>query len=146
MRNIWKGLIVGALTGAGIGAIVDFFTQGAHLIQIAGQKAVEAAPGAADRVKDTASFAKKKAADITPEVAAHVKSAIPAASKKVSDAAVMSRVRGAVSEMISDAHDVPSTDYLRRLIRRVDVSEQADHAREAMAHAAGKERALASRR
>jgi gas vesicle protein len=55
MRNIWKGLIIGGLTGAGAGAVVDLFDRGARLVGVAGRKAADMAPEAADRVKSAVS-------------------------------------------------------------------------------------------
>ncbi len=36
VRNIWKGLIVGGLTGAAAGAVLDLFDRGARLVGVAG--------------------------------------------------------------------------------------------------------------
>jgi hypothetical protein len=51
MRNIWKGLIVGGLTGAGAGIALDVLGRAAQLVGIAGKRAAYMAPEAADRVK-----------------------------------------------------------------------------------------------
>ena len=51
MRNIWKGLVIGGLTGAAAGIVLDLGTRGARLVGVAGKKAVDLVPEAADRIK-----------------------------------------------------------------------------------------------
>jgi gas vesicle protein len=51
VRSIWKGLVIGGLMGAAVGAISDLFGGGARLVGVAGKKAVDMAPEAAERVR-----------------------------------------------------------------------------------------------
>ncbi len=54
MRSVWKGLIVGGLTGALAGAAVDLSESGSRSLGAAGRKARRYAPVAAEKVKDAA--------------------------------------------------------------------------------------------
>ena len=54
MRNTWKGLIIGGLTGVGAGAILDLFGEGSRLAGVAGRRAAAMTPIAADRIKSAA--------------------------------------------------------------------------------------------
>jgi len=86
MRNIWKGLIIGGLTGAGAGAVVDLFDRGARLVATAGHKAVEVTPEAVDRVKAAAAAAERQAAGTAPELANLVKSAVSDGVSRIHEA------------------------------------------------------------
>lgn len=59
MRNVWKGFVVGSLTGVAAGAILDVLDRGSHLARAISRRAadrtVELAPKAADRIKSAAS-------------------------------------------------------------------------------------------
>ncbi|MGO9457187.1 MAG: hypothetical protein ACLP62_09085 [Acidimicrobiales bacterium] len=54
MRNLWKGLVVGGLTGVAAGIVVDLGESGWQSIGRAARKAQRNAPVAAGRMKATA--------------------------------------------------------------------------------------------
>jgi gas vesicle protein len=125
--NIWKGLIIGGLTGAGAGIVLDALGKGAQVLGTAGTKAVDMAPEAADRVKSAAVGATRKAADMAPDAA--------------------DRVKSAVDEGVARVHKSDLADHLRdqakSLAHKVANSDQADHARETLDAAAIKSRKTA---
>jgi hypothetical protein len=119
VRNIWKGLIVGGLTGAGAGIALDVLSRGAQLVGSAGRKAAYIAPEAAERVKSAAVSAGKKATEIAPEAADRVRSAVNAGATHLNEAE------------ISD-HRTTGT------VEKVMATGQADQAREALGQATRK--------
>jgi gas vesicle protein len=127
VKNIWKGLIIGGLTGAGAGAVLDLFGRGAQLVEAVGKKAADMAPEAADRVRDAAAVASKKAADMAPEAAERVKTAVSNGVARVQEADVAEHVR----------------KQARELAHKVAVSDQADQTKEALAEAADRGRKVA---
>jgi len=54
MRNVWKGLIVGGLTGAGAGAVLDLLARGSQGALLLGGRAKSFAPVAGDRIRSAA--------------------------------------------------------------------------------------------
>ncbi len=54
MRNLWKGLVIGGLTGVAAGIVVDLGESGWQSIGRAARKAQRNAPVAAGRMKATA--------------------------------------------------------------------------------------------
>lgn len=58
MRNVWKGLVIGGLTGVAAGVVLDLMSGGsdqlARAAHTAAQTAKEKAPDAVDRVKSLA--------------------------------------------------------------------------------------------
>jgi hypothetical protein len=119
VRNIWKGLIVGGLTGAGVGATYDLLGGGVRLVGTAGKKAADVAPETADRVVAAALLATRKAADVAPDAA--------------------ERVRSAVSGGIARVHEADIADHLRdqakELVHRIGASHEADEGRAAVEQA-----------
>jgi len=75
MRNVWKGLVVGGLTGVGAGAVLDLFGQGSRLARVAGGRAAGMAPRAADRIKSAAitGSARVQETDLPEQVRDHVR-------------------------------------------------------------------------
>jgi len=144
MRNIWKGLIIGGLTGAGAGAILDLLNRSARLVGDATKRAADIAPEAAERVRNAAATAGKKATAMTPEVAERVRSAAATAGKKATDMApeVAERLKGAVDRGVSRVQEAEIGGHLRdqakELAHRVAESEQSDQARDALARATKK--------
>jgi hypothetical protein len=57
MRNVWKGLVVGGLTGVAAGIILDLFTEAAEQAGEAGRKVKGRAPDLASNVKHVAAEA-----------------------------------------------------------------------------------------
>lgn len=54
MRNVWKGLIIGALTGAGAGAVLDLLARGGQEAVLLGGRAKDYVPVAGDRIRSAA--------------------------------------------------------------------------------------------
>jgi hypothetical protein len=75
MKNVWKGLVVGGLTGVAAGAILDLLYRGSGVARTAGKRAAdrtaELAPKAADRLKSVATTGAAKLQDA--ELGEHVK-------------------------------------------------------------------------
>jgi hypothetical protein len=57
MRNVWKGLVVGGLTGVAAGLILDLMTEAAEQAGEAGRKVKGRAPDLAGKVKHVAAEA-----------------------------------------------------------------------------------------
>lgn len=53
MRNIWKGLIVGGLTGAAAGLVLDGLNWGADAAGTLGDRIIHHAPEVASKVHDS---------------------------------------------------------------------------------------------
>lgn len=105
MRNTWKGLVIGGLTGAGAGLVLDLLNRGARLVSLTGQKAADMAPGAAERVK----------------------SAVAGGVARVQEAEIGDNLR----------------DHTKEIAHRLNESEQAGQAREALGQAKRKGRQAA---
>jgi len=128
VRSLWKGIIIGGLTGAGAGALADIFDRGARLVATAGQKAIEVTPDALERVRTSTAAAGRQTADLAPELA--------------------DRVRNAVSDGLSRVHQADISDHLgeraKELVHRVGDSERAEHVRAAVERTSKKGRQLAN--
>lgn len=64
MRNVWKGLVIGAFTGASAGLMLDLGERGARDIASLGGKIGERAPLVADHVREAVSDAVSAATDL----------------------------------------------------------------------------------
>ena len=53
MRNIWKGLIVGGLTGAAVGLVLDGLKWGADAAGALGDRVIHHTPEVASKVHDS---------------------------------------------------------------------------------------------
>jgi len=53
MRNVWKGLIIGGLTGAAAGMVLDGMSWGAGAAALLGDRAIHHAPEVVARVRGT---------------------------------------------------------------------------------------------
>ena len=53
MRNVWKGLIVGGLTGAAAGLVLDGLNWGAEAAGTLGDRVIQHAPEVASKVHDS---------------------------------------------------------------------------------------------
>lgn len=75
MRNVWKGLVIGGLTGVAAGAAIDLACRGSELAGkaagSAGRLAADLGPKAADRLKTVASTGAAKIHDA--DLGDHVK-------------------------------------------------------------------------
>jgi hypothetical protein len=75
MRNVWKGLVIGGLTGVAAGAAMDLARRGSELAgkaaTSAGRLAADYGPKAADRLKTVASTGAAKIHDA--DLGEHVK-------------------------------------------------------------------------
>lgn len=98
MRNVWKGLVIGGLTGAAAGLALDLGERGAKGASALGEAVAQHAPEVADHVRQTVVGAVSAASDR----ARH--SEIPAQAKAAS-AAAQDKVSAAVSEGVHQASD-----------------------------------------
>jgi hypothetical protein len=99
VRNVWKGLVIGGLTGAAAGLALDLGERGARGASALGEAMAQHAPEVADHVRHTVAGAVSAASDR----ARH--SEIPAQAKATS-AAAQDKVSAAVSEGVHHANDV----------------------------------------
>jgi len=109
MRNVWKGLVIGGLTGAAAGLFMDALNRGARLVGVAGRRAADLVPEAVDRVKAEAS----------------------GGMARVHDAEVGDRVRGQAKEIAHRVADSDQADQAREAL------EHATKKGKQLAHAIG---------
>jgi hypothetical protein len=100
VRNVWKGLVVGGLTGVVAGIALDLANRGSQLGSAAAQRAIDLAPKAADRLKSAATTG-----------AARVQDA-------VHDSDLGEHVRGQVKEIAHRLTDTDVTDQAREKLER----------------------------
>ena len=55
MRNVWKGMVIGALTGAATGLVLDLGQRGAEEVTALGSAAVDRMPEVTGRVRQVVS-------------------------------------------------------------------------------------------
>lgn len=118
MRNIWKGLIVGGLTGAGAGAVLDVLNKSARLVGTTTKRAAEMAPDAAERVRSAATSAGRKAADIAPEAAERLRDAVNTGVARVQEAELGEHLRHQAHELAHRVGDSDPGDYARQALDR----------------------------
>jgi hypothetical protein len=94
MKNVWKGLVLGAVTGAAVGAGIDRRSQGGAPGRGLA-KVVGSVPGGTD-VRDGLSHAADRLSDI--EVAQPISNAADAARRKVGAVVTDSRAADAVRD------------------------------------------------
>jgi hypothetical protein len=125
MRSIWKGLIVGGLTGAAAGLIVDLGESGTSALGDAGRRARQYAPVAAERMKSAAvsgvdlvetavsrgigqleqAHLPERAADVADRAADKVSQAVGQADVTQRAADLSDKAAGAVREKVVEAHN-----------------------------------------
>ncbi len=94
MRNAWKGLIIGGLTGVGAGVILDVLSAGSEQLSTAGSRAARRFPAAAGKVKDAVISGVDRIGDADlPERAAE-------AAHRVVDSDLTDRARDMVSSAL----------------------------------------------
>ncbi len=96
MRNVWKGLVIGGLTGAAAGLALDLGERGVQGASALGEAVAQHAPEVADHVRQTVVGAVSAASD-----RAH-QSELPAQAKATS-AAAHDKLAAAVSEGVHQA-------------------------------------------
>ncbi|MGH2719297.1 MAG: hypothetical protein ACRDJU_12055 [Actinomycetota bacterium] len=156
MKNRWKGLVIGGLTGAAFGVVIDIFAkagegalEGAELIQEHGAEALHWAKGLADKasekirdvevpdkVHDIAHTIQTKAPDIVQGVAHKVKDAgvadkVQDLAQKAKDAGLADKVQSAAGSVAKRMKDAGVADKAQDLAKKVVDSDAADLAREA---------------
>ena len=115
IRNAWKGLVVGALTGVAAGIAMDFVDATARTAQRGAAKAADAVsghlPDAIDKSKEVATRATHVVADKAPDVAGALTDAAAGIAIDLVDATARTAQRGAakaadaVSGHLPDAID-----------------------------------------
>ncbi len=111
MRNVWKGMVIGALTGAAAGLALDLGEQGAEGAVALGGAVAQHAPEVADHLRQVVTGAASAAADRGRS------SELPSQAKAMA-AGTREKVSAAVSDGLHRVNDV------------------ADQSREKLAHAA----------
>ena len=104
MKNVWKGLVVGALTGAGIGLVVD-------LLEALGQRGQRLSIQARGEAAHLASVAETKLKDA--ELPDRARDAADKLVDKVKDAELPDRARGAADALVDKVKDAELPDRAR---------------------------------
>ena len=87
MKNVWKGLVVGAFTGAGVGLVLDVLERGAQKVAAVGEVVGDVVEEAVQHVPQVATRASKGVSEIVSkvhdaDVPEQVKEAATAAKRK----------------------------------------------------------------
>ncbi len=100
MRNLWKGLVIGGLTGVAAGIVVDLGESGWQSIGRAARRAQRHAPAAAGRMKATGASGSGRVEDAVAGVAGKVE------PSKIAERAVSTaeRVADMVNEKVGAGH------------------------------------------
>lgn len=97
MRNVWKGLVVGGLTGVTAGIVLDSAARASKKAAAVGEQVRERAPEAGQWVQSLAEKAGEWLHDA--EVPDHVRDA----ASRVKESDAMHRVKKATDEVVSTA-------------------------------------------
>jgi hypothetical protein len=129
VRNVWKGLVIGGLTGVVAGIALDLANRGTELSGAAAKRAVDLAPKAADRLKSAATTGVARVQDAVQdsEFPGRVRDQAKAIADAVQDSELPGRVR----------------DQAKAIAHRLAESDATDHAREKLERAAKKGTGLA---
>jgi hypothetical protein len=109
MKNVWKGLVIGGLTGVAAGVVLDVLDRGARQATVLGDKVAHQAPEVVGRLRHAVSDAVAEGASRVrdPEVAEQAKEITLAAKKKtgevVSDGKTGAAAAADTKEMIGSA-------------------------------------------
>jgi len=114
MKNVWKGLVVGGLTGVAAGVLLDLAHRGSELVGSAGKRAVDLAPAAAERLKSAATTgaAKLQGSDVgdhVKEVGDHVKELAHRLGDSLADSEVAEHARDRIERAAHQSADVIRT-------------------------------------
>jgi len=101
MRQIWKGMVVGGLTGAGIGAVLEIFSE-RNLRRVAGAGS-DAATRLEGRIRDHAPDV-ADVADLARRAAVLAADAARAGAERIHDAGAAERVEEAVDRARAAVH------------------------------------------
>ncbi len=85
MRNMWKGLVIGGLTGAAAGLALDLGERGAQGVAQLGGAVASKAPAVVDHLRHSAGAAADLAADRAADVPTGARSAAAAAHDAVTE-------------------------------------------------------------
>jgi gas vesicle protein len=99
MRNVWKGLIVGGLTGVAAGVILDSLSGASNQAKNLGRHAVDLAPDAGRLIQSVAG----KASDLVHDN--DVPEKIRDAAHRVADSDLANRTARATSDVASAARE-----------------------------------------
>ena len=101
MRQIWKGMVVGGLTGAGIGAVLEIFSErNLRRVAVAGSDAATRLEG---QIRDHGPNA-ADVAHLARRAAALATDAAKAGAGRIHDAGVADRVEDVVDRARSAVH------------------------------------------
>jgi predicted nucleic acid-binding OB-fold protein len=95
VRNVWKGLIVGGLTGVAAGIVLDVGNRGSQLGGAAAKRAADLAPKAADRLKSAAATGAARVQDAVQdsELRDHMRDQVKEIAHRLEDADVTDQAR-----------------------------------------------------
>ena len=99
MRNVWKGLIVGGLTGVGAGLILDSVRSAPQAAKSLGRHAVDLAPDAGKLIQSVAGRASELAHDTD------VPDKVRDAARRVAGSDVAHRAARATGDVTSAARE-----------------------------------------
>jgi hypothetical protein len=124
MKNVWKGLIVGALTGAGIGLLLD-------LLEALGRGGRRLSIQARDEAVHLASVAEAKVKDAeVGERASHVAEVVADKVKDTDLSDLRDRAAQAAGTVADKVKDTEVPDAAHRVAARVRTSDLAQRAAE----------------
>jgi hypothetical protein len=94
VRNVWKGLVVGGLTGVAAGLLLDGLSQAGVKAGLVAERAREEAPEAAGRLRAVVGEKVEHLADTLPDRAAQLKESDTAGKVRQAAARATSEVAG----------------------------------------------------
>jgi hypothetical protein len=107
MKNVWKGLVIGGLTGVAAGVVLDLAHRGSELAGSAGKRAADLAPKAADRLKSAATTGAAKLHDA--DVGDHVKELVHRLGGSIADSDVAEQARDRFERATHKGADIVQT-------------------------------------
>jgi hypothetical protein len=99
VKNVWKGMVIGALTGAATGLVLDLGERGTERVAALGGAVVEHAPGVADHVRQVVSDAVSSAGE-------HARSSELSKQAKATTAVAQDKWSGIGSDGLDHANQV----------------------------------------
>jgi hypothetical protein len=97
MKNVWKGLVLGGLTGVAAGIVLDALDRGAQRASALGERVAHQTPEVVGRLRDAVSDAVAEGTSKLrdPEIADHVREITDATKKRAAELAAESKKRAA---------------------------------------------------
>ncbi|HEX3946655.1 MAG TPA: hypothetical protein VHW47_03080 [Acidimicrobiales bacterium] len=104
MKNVWKGLVVGALVGGAVGVVLDLLGGGSGRLKTLGRRVHEQAPAAAEWASSVAGMAAERGAGLLAD--AQVPDRVRDAARKIGDSGLADQAKGTVADAVAKGKDV----------------------------------------